>query len=164
VPTRSIVEGLAYINWTILVGLAVGCFAAVVALRLTTGATRGYLAFSAFLAVLLGGLALFADGGLAPAPTDLPVPLDPVLDGARRLLLIAFVVFAMLETLAIAAGRRSAPVAVVGVLFGVGTLVAAGLGWAGLRPAGVPAAIRAVSSARAGGPTKEGGRNWRSPV
>jgi len=63
VPTRTIVEALAYINWTVLAGLAVGCFSAVVWLRLQTDATRGYLAFSAILAAVLGGVVVL-DGAL----------------------------------------------------------------------------------------------------
>jgi hypothetical protein len=151
VPTRSIVEGLAYINWTVLAGLAIGCFAAVVMLRLSTTATRGYLAFSAVVAALLGAVALLADGSFAQPAPDLPVSLDPTLDGVRRALLAAFVVLALVETVAIAARRRSPAIALAGVACGAGALVAAAVGWAGLRPEGVPAALQFLALAAADG-------------
>jgi hypothetical protein len=151
VPTRSIVEGLAYINWTVLAGLAIGCFAAVVTLRLTTTATRGFLAFSAVVAALLGGVALLADGSFPqPAPV-LPVSLDAGLDGVRRALLAAFVVLTVVEAVAIAGRRRSPAIALAGVACGAGALVAAAIGWAGLRPEGVPAALQFLALAAADG-------------
>jgi hypothetical protein len=151
VPTRSIVEGLAYINWTVLAGLAIGCFAAVVTLRLSTTATRGFLAFSAAVAALLGAVALLADGSFAQPAPDLPVSLDPTFDGVRRALLAAFVVLALVETVAIAARRRSPAIALAGVACGAGALVAAAVGWAGLGPEGVPAALQFLSLAAADG-------------
>jgi hypothetical protein len=151
VPTRSIVEGLAYINWTVLAGLAIGCFAAVVTLRLTTTATRGFLAFSAVVAALLGGVALLADGSFPQPAPALPVSLDVGLDGVRRALLAAFVVLALVETVAIAARRRSPAIALAGVACGAGALVAAAIGWAGLRPEGVPAALQFLALAAADG-------------
>lgn len=150
-PARSIIEGLPYINWTILVGLAVGCFAAVVVLRMTGDATRGFLGFSAFVATVLGGLALLADTAL-PVPTPaLPVLLDPVLDGVRRLLLAGFVGLAAAETVLIAARRSYPAVPLLAVVSGAGVLVAAAVGWAGLRPDGVPAAIQFLVLAAADG-------------
>jgi hypothetical protein len=151
VPTRSIVEGLAYINWTVLAGLAIGCFAAVVTLRLTTTATRGFLAFSAVVAALLGGVALLADGSFPQPAPALPVSLDAALDGVRRALLAAFVVLALVETVAIAARRRSPAIALAGVACGAGALVAAAIGWAGLRPEGVPVALQFLALAAADG-------------
>jgi len=47
VPAERIAENLAFINWTVLTGLAFGSFAAVVLARLRTVATRGFLAFTA---------------------------------------------------------------------------------------------------------------------
>jgi hypothetical protein len=151
VPTRSIVEGLAYINWTVLAGLAIGCFAAVATLRLTTTATRGFLAFSAVVAAILGGVALLADGSFPQPAPDLPVSLDGALDGVRRALLAAFVVLALVETVAIAARRRSPAIALAGVACGAGALVAAAIGWAGLRPEGVPTALQFLALAAADG-------------
>jgi hypothetical protein len=151
VPTRSIVEGLAYINWTVLAGLAIGCFAAVVMLRLTSTATRGFLAFSAVVAAFLGGVALLADGSFSQPAPDLPVSLDATLDGVRRALLAAFIVLALVEVAAIVARRRSPAVGLAGVACGAGALVAAAIGWAGLRPEGVPVALQFLALAAADG-------------
>lgn len=150
-PTRSIVEGLDYINWTVLAGLGVGCFAAVVVLRLASDATRGYLAFSALVAALVGGLALFADGAFPDPAPALPVPLDPTLDTVRRVLMAGFVVLAFVETGAIVARRRFAGLSLLGVASGAGALVAAAMGWAGLRPEGVPVAVQFLALAAADG-------------
>ena len=150
-PTRSIVEGLAYINWTVLAGLAVGCFAAVVALRMATDATRGFLAFSAVIAAMLGGLAFLADAAFPATPPSIGVPLEPTLDLLRRAFLGAFVILVLVETAAIVGRFRSAPIALLGVASGIAALIAAALGWAGLRPEGVPAALQFVALAAADG-------------
>lgn len=150
-PTRSIVEGLAYINWTILAGLAVGCFAAVVTLRLASSAARGFLAFSALVATTVGGLALLADGAFPETAPALPVSLEPTLDALRRALLAGFVVLAFVETVAIATRRQSAAISLLGVAFGIAALTAAALGWAGLRPEGVPVAVQFLALAAADG-------------
>ena len=52
-PAERIAESLAFINWTVLTALGVGSFAAVVAGRLRTEATKGYLAFTAFSAAVV---------------------------------------------------------------------------------------------------------------
>lgn len=150
-PAGTIVEALAYVNWTILAGLAVGCFAAVAALRWLSDATRGYLGFSAFLAALAGGIAWLADGSFPATPPVLPVPLDPALDGLRRALLAAFVVLAFVEVVAIATRRRSPAVPLLAVVAGAGSLLAAAIGWAGLGAVGVPAALQFLALAAADG-------------
>jgi hypothetical protein len=151
VPSRTIVEGLAYVNWTVLAGLAIGCFAAVAALRATTDATHGYLAFTAFLATAIGVLAVLADGTF-PRPTPaLAVPIDPALDPVRRSLLLAFVVLAFADGVAIAARRRTLLLSAIAIASGVGSLTAAAAGWAGLGPGGVPAAVEFLALAAADG-------------
>ena len=47
VPATQIAQNLAFINWTVLTGLALGSYAAVVLLRRRTTATPGYLRFTA---------------------------------------------------------------------------------------------------------------------
>src|SRR5258706_15102390 len=64
VPAERIAENLAFINWTVLTALALGSFGAVVAGRLGTAATRGYLGFTALCAVAFGPLAVPSDGAL----------------------------------------------------------------------------------------------------
>jgi len=151
VPTRTIVEGLAYVNWTVLAGLAIGCFAAVAALRATTDATRGYLVFTALLAVTIGLLAVLTDGAFPQPAPALAVPLDPRLDAARRTLLVGFVVLAFADMVAIAARRRTIVLSLVAVASGIGSLLAAALGWGGLGPSGVPAAVQFLALAAADG-------------
>jgi len=54
VPAERIAENLAFINWTLLTALAIGSLGAVILARLRTDATRGFLAFTAACAVVLG--------------------------------------------------------------------------------------------------------------
>ena len=98
-PAEQIASNLALINWTVLAGLAVGAFAVVVVTRLRTGATKGYLAFTALCAAAFGVLAYLSDTALpVPAATaslvagGSPIITDPAWDGARRAALLAFVV------------------------------------------------------------------------
>jgi len=72
VPAERIAESLAFINWTVLTALGVGSFAAVVAGRFRTDATRGYLAFTACSAAafaLLQGIDIVAQRFAWPEQT-----------------------------------------------------------------------------------------------
>ena len=55
VPATQIAQNLAFINWTVLTGLALGSFAAVVLLRRRTTATPGYLRFTTAVRARLRG-------------------------------------------------------------------------------------------------------------
>jgi hypothetical protein len=79
------------------------------------------------------------------------VPIDPVLDPVRRTLLVGFVVLAFVDGVAIAARRRTLLLSVLAIASGVGSLVAAAAGWAGLGPGGVPAAVQFLALAAADG-------------
>ena len=83
VPAEQIAASLAYINWTVLTGLAVGSFGAVVLGLLRTSATKGYLAFVALTSAAFGLLAWLSDGAL-PGPGELGPRgrLGPVLGDA----------------------------------------------------------------------------------
>ena len=131
VPAQRIAENLAYINWTVLTGLAVGAFAAVVLGRLATSATRGYLAFTAACAAGLGGLAYLSDTGLPGAIAGAAVQADPAWDVPRRLALVAFVVLAVAYTVALARGGRAPALALLGVGAGGAAIAAGAIGWAG---------------------------------
>jgi hypothetical protein len=135
-------ESLAFINWTVLTGLSVGSFGAVVLGRLRTEATRGYLGFTGFVAVLLGLLALASDGGLPGATTaGSPVVVDPAWEPIRRAFLAAFCGLAFGYVIAIARGRRAPLLAWTAAAAGVAVLALGALSWGG-GPAG--AAVLAV--------------------
>src|SRR5437870_563324 len=92
VPAERIAENLAFVNWTVLTGLAVGAFAIVVLARFHTSATRGYLTFTAFCATVFGVLAVVSDTALPDQLSGSPVAVDPTWDIPRRVALAAFVV------------------------------------------------------------------------
>jgi hypothetical protein len=131
VPAERIAENLAFINWTVLTGLAIGSFVAVVVARLRTEATRGFLAFTAFCSVVLGVLAYLSDQAL-PAPTAASViRIDPAFDEPRRIALAAFCVLAALYAIALARGRRAPALAGAALVAAGATLVCGALAWAG---------------------------------
>jgi len=129
VGAAAIGENLAYINWTVLVTLAAGAFAAVVALRLRTDATRGYLAFTAACAAAFGLLALLSDVGLPAGGTSVAVPVAPELDGPRRLALGVFVAVAVVATAAYWTRRRAPLLGGAGLAAAAATIALAAAGW-----------------------------------
>ncbi len=82
-PAQQIAQNLAFINWTVLAGLAIGSFAAVVLARARTEAPRGYLAFTAICAAAFAGLAWLSDGALAEAGSA-HATTDPLIEQVRR--------------------------------------------------------------------------------
>jgi len=139
----AIGENLAYVNWTVLATLAAGCFAAVVLLRARTGATLGYLGFTAFCAALAGGLALLSDLNLPPPAAGAPFVAAPgAVDTARRLALGALIVGALLYRIVVNR-RRSAPLlGALGIGGGILALVLGAYGWASAAPSAVPLAVQ----------------------
>ncbi len=92
VPATQIGQNLAFINWTVLTGLALGSYAAVVLLRRRTSATPGYLRFTAICALGFGVLAWISDGALPASSANSPVVVDPAWDAPRRAALGLFTV------------------------------------------------------------------------
>jgi hypothetical protein len=131
VPAERIAESLAFINWTVLTALGVGAFAAVVAGRFRTEATRGYLAFTAFSAAVFALLAYFTDGGLPGLSPDLAVRLDPAWEAPRRAALAMLPVLAVIYGIAVSRGRRAAPIAIAGLATAALVLVAGAMSWGG---------------------------------
>jgi len=131
VPADRIAESLAFINWTVLTGLAVGTFAAVVAGRLFTQATKGYLAFTAFSAAGFAVLAAFADTGLPALSPVLAVRADPTWEVPRRVALAALPVVAGVYGVALLRGHRAVPVAAAGLASAGLALIAGALSWGG---------------------------------
>ncbi|MHB8892251.1 MAG: hypothetical protein ACYC65_09450 [Candidatus Limnocylindrales bacterium] len=130
-PAEQIASNLALINWTVLSGLAVGSFAVVVIARLRTGATRGFLAFTAIGAAAFGVLAYLSDTGLPVMAAGSPVTADPSWDGARRAALVAFIVLALVTMIQVSRGRRGVIPGIAGCAAGLAALVLGGMTWGG---------------------------------
>jgi hypothetical protein len=152
VAAQQIAENVAYINWTLLVGLAVGAFTAVVLARLRTGATRGYLAFTAACAAGFGLLAYLSDTGLPVAVAGKVIPSDMDLDTPRRLALAAFTVFAGAYTVALAGRRRAPLLATLGLVTGGLAITIGAVDWSSNLAAAVALIVQlVVLSAATGG-------------
>ena len=130
-PAERIAESLSFINWTVLTCLGVGSFVAVVAGRLLTDATRGYLAFTALSAGVFGALAALSDGALPSTSPALAVTPDPTWELPRHVALAAFPIIAGVYAVGIALGRRWIAVAVAGLAAAAAVLVAGAFSWGG---------------------------------
>ena len=115
-------QNLAFVNWTLLTGLALGTYAAVIMLARRTTATPGYLRFTTLCALGFGVLAWISDGALPASLIDSPVVVDPAWDGPRRAALLLF-------TLLVGVGL------IVGRLGSSGPRVAAAVRWVALAAA-----------------------------
>jgi hypothetical protein len=131
VPAERIGESLAFINWTVLTALGVGSFAAVVAGRLRTEATKGYLGFTAFSAAVFAFLAWTADGGLPVLSPDLALRADPAWDVPRQISLLALAGIALVYAVRLFGGHRSVPIAAAGLVAASAALVTGALAWGG---------------------------------
>jgi hypothetical protein len=136
VGPEQIAANIAFINWTVLVGLATGTYGAVLLGRYATDATKGFLGFACLCAAIFGMLAYLSDTGLPAIVAGSPVAADPTWDLPRRYALIAFTIGAFIDTITIFRGRRfPALSAVVGIaavaVLGFGALSwgGTGLGW-----------------------------------
>ncbi|HEY6056883.1 MAG TPA: hypothetical protein VIV06_02575 [Candidatus Limnocylindrales bacterium] len=150
-PAERIAQNLAFINWTVLVGLAVGSFATVVFARLWTAATRGFLAFTAVCSVAFGMLAWLSDGGLG-AEIGGSIVHDPAFDVPRRVAIGAFCLLALAYVVVLARRGRAPVLALTTLAAAVVVLVSAALGWGGAFPSWIPLLVQLVllSSATGG--------------
>jgi len=130
VPSQAIAQNLAFINWTLLTGLALGCFAVVVLGRLRAGATSGFLGFTAFCAAAFGALAWLSDTALPTTVVDSPVAVDPAWETPRQVALALFVLCSIAYLVAIRRGARAVPLALGGLVLGLTILVLGALSWA----------------------------------
>jgi hypothetical protein len=151
VPAERIAENLAFINWTVLTGLAIGSFVAVVLARMRTDATRGFLAFTAACAVVLGVLAVLSDQALPVASSGSPIRIDPAFDQPRRVALAAFTVLAGVYVVALTRRHRAPWIAAAGLFAAAATLVFGALAWAGGTVFAVPLLLQLVVLAIATG-------------
>jgi hypothetical protein len=133
VPSQAIAQNLAFINWTVLTGLALGCYGVVVVARLRTDATRGFLTFTAFCAAGFAVLAWLSDGGLPPTIVDSPVVADPAWDAPRRAAMLLFVAVSIGYLIVVSRRARATPLAILGLLVGLSVLVLGALTWGGSR-------------------------------
>ena len=150
-PAERIAANLAFINWTVLAGLAIGAFATVALAALRTQATRGFLAFTAACAFAFGLLALASDLGLPPTVEGSPIDVAPEFDSLRRATLAVFCALAFVATISLARGRRSVPLLGAGVMSGGFALALGALAWSGGVLDGVPLAIQLLVLAAATG-------------
>ena len=131
-PSQQIAQNLAFINWTILSGLAIGSFAAVVLGQFRTTATKGYLGFVAFTSAVFGGLAWLADGALPfrwYTGGSLYVVQESPYDDARRLALGLLTLIAIATTVSIAWGARAWTLAAAGLVCCVAVLALGAASW-----------------------------------
>ena len=123
-------ENLAFVNWTVLTGLALGSYAAVVLLARRTTATPGYLRFTAICALGFGALAWLSDGALPTSLGDSPVVVDPAWDAPRRLALLLFTALVAVGLVAGTAAPRAVTVVRAGAIAaGIATLLFGALAW-----------------------------------
>lgn len=153
-PSTQIAQNLPFVNWTVLTGLAVGSYAAVVMLRRRTSATSGFLGFTAVSALVFGLLAWLSDGALPITLVGSPVTSDPAWAVPRATALLAFcglVALALLVRRARPAAGAWVELAALGA--GLLTLVFGALSWGGATPIGVAGLLvqLAVVTASAGG-------------
>ena len=129
-PATQIAQNLAFINWTVLTGLALGAFGAVTLLRRRSAATRGYLGFTTFCAAGFGLLAWLSDGALPSSLGDSPVTLDPAWDDARGAALAAFWLLAIGSLVVRRVSPGLAPaVDLTALAAGILALLFGSLGW-----------------------------------
>jgi hypothetical protein len=131
VEPEQIAANLAFVNWTVLAGLAIGTYGAAVLGRFTSGVTSGFLGFVALCAAAFGGLAYLSDTALPATLIGSPVAVDPAFDGARRLALGAFAIVAFGHSIAFFRDRRAAGLAAVGLGLAVAVLGLGALAWGG---------------------------------
>jgi hypothetical protein len=134
VPAQAIAQNLAFINWTLLTGLALGCYALVVLTRLRTSATPGFLTFTAACAVGFGVLAWLSDRALPSTLVASPVVVDRTWDAPRGAALGLFVVLAAAYAFAVKRGRPAIALGIAGLVVGAAVLVLGALTWGGPRP------------------------------
>jgi len=153
VPATQIAQNLAFINWTVLTGLALGSYGAVVLLRHQTSATRGYLGFTTACSAGFGVLAWLSDGALPSSLGSSPVLVDAGWDGPRAVALGAFCLLAAGGLVA----RRVAPTFApaidwIALAAGGATLAFGALTWggAGIGTAALLVQLLIVSGATGG--------------
>ncbi|MCU0504854.1 MAG: hypothetical protein MUE82_03615 [Chloroflexi bacterium] len=146
-PTEQIARSLAFINWTVLTGLAAGSFLAAEAARRRTEATPGFVRFTALAAAVFAILAAISDTALPVPGPDAPIVASPALDGPRQGLLVALAVIAILYAALLRRPRAAAVLGILGVAAGFGAIVVGAVGWARTAPEAGPLLVQLVALA-----------------
>ena len=149
----QIAQNLAFINWTVLTGLALGSYAAIILLRRTAGATSGYLAFTTLCAVAFGVLAWLSDQGLPSSLGESPVQVAAAWDVPRRTVLGLFCAVALGGLLARRIARPTAAELIEWIALATdgATLAFGALGWGGAGPGTAALLVQLVVSCAATG-------------
>ncbi|HVM31348.1 MAG TPA: hypothetical protein VM305_11340 [Candidatus Limnocylindrales bacterium] len=150
-PITTVAQALPYVNWMVLVALAVGSLAFVTLTGRLTDATRGYLGFTAFCSGLLAVLAWAADTGLVEGPDLVITPAPAEVDLVRRLALGVVALSSLGYTLSAGRPARRAWLGLVGLIGGGAALAAAAVGWAPALADAVPLLIQLAMLALATG-------------
>ncbi len=152
-PITTVAHALPYVNWIVLVALAVGTLAFVVLTGRLTDATSGYLGFTAFCGGLLALLAWASDTGLVPAATELAIgTAEPQQDTLRRTGLLACAVLAFGYTFTAGRPERRFILGLGALGAGSFALLIGAAGWAPTLPDAVPLAVQlAMLSLATGG-------------
>lgn len=142
--TQQIVQSLSYITWVLLGSLALGSLALAWWLRQTTDATAGYLAFSAFLAGVIG-LGWLATEWSLPAPTELAITDGAELDEPRRLTIALFVIVAFPAGYRLGRGGRALWLGSAALGAGVAAMGLGAYGWTGGTPLAVSLLVQLLA-------------------
>jgi hypothetical protein len=143
VPAQQIAQNLAFINWTVLTGLAAGSFAAVLFARARTQAPKGFLAFTAICAAGFAALAWLSDGALGTAATEHAT--DAGVEQVRRAGLAILGIAALVWAIAVRRGRPSPTIpGAVGLVAALAALAAGAYGWGDGLITGSPLLVQLV--------------------
>jgi hypothetical protein len=145
VPTEQIARSLAFINWTVLAGLAAGTFLSAELARRRTEATPGFVRFTALAAAAFAVLAAISDTALPVPGPDAPIVAAPALDGPRQGLLVALAVIAVLYAALVRRPRAAAILGALGIAAGFGAIVIGAVGWAGGFPDAGPLIVQLLA-------------------
>jgi hypothetical protein len=150
VPAQQIASNLAYINWTVLTGLAVGAYGVALLTRWRTAATPGFVRFTTICALAFGVLAWFSDGALPGSLGESPVVANADFDVPRRAALALFVVLGAIDLIALRNRPIGRYVGSAALGAGVLVLVFGALAWGSGSSVGLLLQLAVLSAATGG--------------
>ena len=149
-PAQQIASNLAYINWTVLTGLALGAYGVALLTRWRTAATPGFVRFTTVCALAFGVLAWVSDGALPVSLGDSPVVANPAFDAQRRAALAAFVILGAIDLLVLRSRPAGRYVGLAALGAGVFVLVFGALAWGSGSSVGLLLQLAILSAATGG--------------